>query len=140
MALPRPSAAITAALGQPLRPLLDRRGLFGRRGVPPSGSRRASGFFGGLAILLGLVLIVDAAVTVLWQDPLTAVFAQQEQKALSKKLAASEGAALSPSTLALVRKAGSDGQRMALLGAHERETTAAGGPLGRIAISKIGVN
>jgi sortase A len=115
--------------------MFDKRGLLGW-----SLPARASGFLGGLALLLGVVLIVDAAATVLWQDPLTAVFAQQEQKALSKKLAASEGAALSPSTLALVRKAGSDRQRMALLGAHERETTAAGEPLGRIAISRIGVN
>jgi sortase A len=83
---------------------------------------------------------VDAAVTVLWEDPLTAVFTQQEQKALSKKLAADEAAALPPSTLELVRKAGSDRQRMAVLAAHTRETTSAGDPLGRIAIPRIGVN
>jgi sortase A len=115
--------------------LLEKRGLHRLRL-----SARASGFLGGLALLLGVVLIVDAAITLLWEDPLTAVFTQQEQKALSKKLAANEAAALPPSTLELVRKAGSVNQRMAVLAAHERETTKAGEPLGRIAIPRIGVN
>jgi sortase A len=103
-------------------------------------SRRSSGFLGGLVLCIGVVLLLDALVTVVWQDPLTAVFAQQEQKALSKKLAAAEKAPLPPSTLALVRKAQSDPQRMALLAGHLRVRTAAGAPLGRIAIPGIGVN
>jgi sortase A len=100
-------------------------------------SRRAGGFVGGLALFIGFVLLADALVTVVWQDPITAVFAQRDQKQLGKKLAAAEGAPLPASTLALVRKAGNDRQRMALLAGHLRAHTPSGDPLGRIAIPRI---
>jgi sortase A len=100
-------------------------------------SRRASGFLGGLALLIGFVLVTDAVITVTWQEPFTAVFAQEEQKALSKKLAAAEKAPLPPSTFALVKGAGTEGRRMALLAGHMRVGEKAGEPLGRIAIAKI---
>ena len=84
------------------------------RRVPGSEvSRRKSGFVGGLAVFIGVVLLLDAIVTVTWQDPFTTLFTQREQKALSKKLAAAEDAALPGSTLELVRRAGSAAERMA---------------------------
>jgi sortase A len=123
MAFPRAQTAGGGGWGRPLRFRL---------------SRRTSGFVGGLALLVGLVLIVDALITVLWEDPLTAVFTQQEQKTLNKKLAAAEQAPLPPSTLALVKKAGNEQERMSVLAAHARTTTAVGNPLGRLAIPRIG--
>ena len=125
MAFPRAQTAGGSGWGPPLRFRL---------------SRRTSGFVGGLVLLLGVVLIVDALITVLWEDPLTAVFTQQEQKALKKKLAAAEQAPLPPTTLALVKKAGSEKERMAVLAAHARTSTPAGDPLGRLAIPRIGSN
>src|SRR3954471_12090414 len=106
----------------------------------PRLSRRASGLLGGLAVFIGLVLVADALVTVVWQDPFTAVFTQQEQKALGKKLEAAGNTALPASTLELVRRAGSESERMAVLAAHERGTARAGDPLGRIYIPKTGKN
>jgi sortase A len=103
-------------------------------------SRRTGGFVGGLALFIGVVLLADALVTVVWQDPITAVFAQKEQKALGKQLAAADAAALPKSTLTLVKKAGSDRERMSVLAGHLRTRTPAGGPLGRIAIPRIGGN
>ena len=103
-------------------------------------SKRKIGFVGGLALVIGLVLVVDAVITVVWEDPLTAVFTQQEQKQLRKKLAAAEAAPLPPTTLALVKQAGTPQKRMAVLAAHTRTTTASGDPLGRIAIPRIGSN
>jgi sortase A len=90
-----------------------------------------------LALFVGVVLLLDALATVAWQDPITAVFAQEEQKALSKKLAAVESAPLPAGTLAWVKKVGSDRQRMEVLAAHERAGEKAGEPLGRIAVSRI---
>jgi sortase A len=118
----RAQAAAEGVWGRPLRPRL---------------SQRAGGFVGGLALFIGFVLVADALVTVVWQDPMTAVFAQQEQKELGSKLAAAEKAPLPASTLALVRKAGNDRQRMALLAGNLRGRTPAGDPLGRIAIPRI---
>ena len=87
--VPRPQMSIPAGLRWPPRLRL---------------SRRKSGFIGGLAVFVGLVLLVDAIVTVVWEDPFTTIFTQREQKALGKKLAAAENAPLSASTLELVRR------------------------------------
>jgi sortase A len=122
--VPRPQMSIPPALRRPRLRL----------------SRRQSGFLGGLAVFVGLVLLVDAIVTVVWEDPFTTIFTQQEQKALGKKLATAENAPLPASTLEVVRRAGSEAERMAVLGAHERSTARAGDPLGRIFIPKTGKN
>jgi sortase A len=110
---------------QPRRPLL---------------SRGSGGFLGGLAVLIGLVLLADAVITVAWEDPFTTIFTQRDQKALAKKLAAAESQALPASTLELVRRAESPAERMALIAAHERTTARPGDPLGRIYIPKTGKN
>ncbi len=101
--------------------------------LPP----RASGFGGGLAILVGLALIGDAIVTVAWRDPITAVFAQERQKALDEELRAAEGAPLPVSTLALVKDAESEEQRIATLAADVRGRAQAGDPLGRIEVARM---
>jgi sortase A len=125
MTVPRPEISIPAALRRPPRLRLP---------------RRASGLAGGLAVFVGLVLLIDAVITVVWEDPFTTVFTQHEQKELGKKLAASEAAPLPAGTLELVRRAGSERKRMAVLGAIERSTARAGDPLGRIFIPKTGKN
>ena len=65
MAFPRAQTAGGSGWGPPLRFRL---------------SRRTSGFVGGLVLLLGVVLIVDALITVLWEDPLTAVFTRKSKR------------------------------------------------------------
>jgi len=109
-----------------------------RRPLRPPSSRRASGLLGGLALFVGVVLIADAIATVVWQDPITAVFAQADQKALSKKLERIEQAPLPAGTLALVKKAGTAEERMAVLATDLGRRTKAGGPLGRIAVPRAG--
>ena len=123
MAIPAPhgASAIERALKAPLGLRL---------------SRRASGLVGGLVLFVGVVLVADAVATVLWQDPFTAVFTQEEQKALGRRLDAVERAPLPASTFALVKKAGSARQRMSVLAAHLAARTRAGDPLGRISASK----
>ena len=103
-------------------------------------SRRANGFVGALAVVIGIVLIIDAIVTVVWQDPFTTIFTQRAQKALGEELSAAEQAGLPASTLELVRRAGTERERMAVLGAHARSTARAGDPLGRVFIPKTGKN
>jgi sortase A len=119
------ASAIERALRGPLRPRT---------------SRRASGLLGGLALFVGIVLIADAIATVVWQDPITAVFTQADQKALNKKLERVERAPLPPSTLALVKKAGSAEERMAVLAGDLARRTPAGDPLGRIAVPGAGTS
>ena len=77
MTLPRPQIALQGA-----------RGYLGR--LPQS--RQANGLAGGLLLVIGAVLLAIALMTIFWQDPVTAVFTQHEQKVLSAKLAAAEKA------------------------------------------------
>jgi sortase A len=105
-------------------------------GGKPSGSRtpreairrlrRAAGF-GLLAV--GLLLVAEAAVTVVWQEPFTALWTRGEQKQLAAQLDRMTPASAGPPLLAsrLPEQARS-------LDRHTRE----GDPLGRIAIPKIG--
>jgi sortase A len=106
-------------------------------GLAGARSRRASGFAGGLAILLGFALMADAVATVVWQDPITAVFAQQRQKELDRQLTEIERAPVDASTLKLVKNAITKEKRMALLAEHIRRQSKAGAPLGRISIPRL---
>jgi sortase A len=106
-------------------------------GAAGARSRRATGFAGGLAVFLGFALMADAIATVVWQDPITAVFAQQRQKALERQLTAIERAPVASSTLKLVKNAITKEKRMALLAEDLRRRSKAGDPLGRISIPRI---
>src|SRR5205085_4831666 len=88
--------------------------------------RRAAGF--GL-LVLGILLITEAAVTVLWQEPFTALWTRGEQKQLSAQLDRMTPASAGPPPLAsrLPEQARS-------LDRHTRES----GPLGRIVIPRVG--
>lgn len=125
MALPRPQIA-----------LQDVRGHLAR--LPQS--RQASGLAGGLLLVVGAVLLATALMTIFWQDPVTAVFAQHDQRVLSAKLAAAEQAPVPKSTLTLVQRAESDPERLAVLARDLAARSPTGNPLGRIGISRIGAN
>jgi sortase A len=115
-----------------------RRALRAPRGLPRLRlTRRAGGFLGALAMLLGIALVGDALITVLWRDPITAVFAQHEQKELGKKLKSAEEAPLSAATLALVKDAHTRAGQFSALAADLRKRSESGDPLGRLEISRI---
>jgi sortase A len=125
VALPRPQIALQDVRGQLAR-------------LPQS--RQASGLAGGLLLVVGAVLLAIAAMTIFWQDPVTAVFAQHDQKVLSEKLEAAEKAPVPESTLTLVQRAESDPERLAVLARDLAARSPAGHPLGRIGITRIGAN
>ena len=125
MALPRPQIALQDVRGQLAR-------------LPQS--RQASGLAGGLLLVVGAVLLAIAAMTIFWQDPVTAVFAQHDQKVLSERLAAAEKAPVPKSTLTLVQRAESDPERLAVLARDLAARSPAGHPLGRIGITRIGAS
>jgi len=123
VALPRPQIALEGVRGHIVR--LPR-------------SRQANGLAGGLLLVVGVALVALALMTVLWQDPVTAVFTQHEQKALSAKLEAAEKAPVPESTLSLVQGAESDPERIAVLAQDLVRRTPPGEPLGRIDIPRMG--
>ncbi|MDQ6816949.1 MAG: class E sortase [Actinomycetota bacterium] len=91
-------------------------------------------------ILSGLMLVTDAGVTLVWQEPVTAVVAlirhtQINTRLLNQRtapLTRADHAALSPLTLAR--------QRIAYLARREEREVATGDAIGRIEIPKIGVS
>ena len=91
-------------------------------------------------LVVGAVLLATALMTIFWQDPVTAVFAQHDQKVLRAKLEATEKAPVPESTLSLVQRAESDPERIAVLAKDLARRSPAGDPLGRIRISRMGVN
>ncbi len=125
MAFPRPQIALQGVRGHLAR-------------LPQS--RQASGLAGGLLLVVGAVLLATALMTIFWQDPVTAVFAQHDQKVLSAKLEAAEKAPVPESTLTLVQRAESDPERLAVLARDLAARSPAGNPLGRIAIKRTGTN
>jgi sortase A len=96
----------------------------GFRGPPRGAVRRLRRPTGFALLALGLLLIAEAAVTVFWQEPFTALSARSEQKKLAAELdratpRASQG-------------------RLTIL-AHRLERQAGeGDPLGRVVIPRIG--
>jgi len=100
-------------------------------------SRRTTAFAGGLAIFLGFALLADAVATVVWEEPITAVFAQERQKALERKLTALENGPLDAATVKLVENAITKDKRMAILAEDLRRHSRTGDPLGRISIPRL---
>jgi sortase A len=114
-------------------------------GRAPSGSsgapfrRRALRTLSVLLIVLGALALADAAVTLVWQEPISALYAKFEQDHLRGTLRTIERA--QPDTaerLRLVRL--SDQHRIAFLARRLQRRAAPGSPVGSIRIPRIGAN
>ncbi len=117
---------------------------------PPSGraprgrrrSARARRGLRALSILLivgGALALLDGAVTLVWQEPLSALYAKFEQEHLRGTLRGIEQAQPSPAErLRLARL--SDERRIAFLARKLQRHAAPGSPVGSIRIPRIGAN
>lgn len=83
-------------------------------------------------LVVGLLLIAEAAVTVLWQEPFTALLTRGEQKKLSAEL--DRITAAGPAGVG-----GVHGSRLHVLATRLEHRSHEGDPLGRIVIPKLGV-
>src|SRR5690242_4981799 len=100
-----------------------------RSGAPRAALRRIRRAAGFALLAIGLLLIAEAAVTVLWQEPFTALWARGQQKQLAAQLDRMTPASAEPPLLA--------GRLPAQARSLERHTRE-GSALGRIVIPKIG--
>jgi sortase A len=87
-------------------------------------------------LVVGLLLLAEVAVTLVWQEPLSALSARGEQNELSERLREAESAALAAPTGSV---AGKGGGRAAWLARDYGRHAAPGDPLGRIEIPSLGV-
>jgi sortase A len=91
-------------------------------------------------IISGLLLVADAAVTLLWQEPLTAVVALIKRSQINEHYLTLRSSQLSPlDQHALLRLTKID-QRVAYLARREQRDVPTGDAIGKIVIGRIGVN
>ena len=103
-------------------------------------SRRAQRALSWAFVLAGSLTLLDAGVTLVWQEPISALYASLEQDRLSGALRKVERApptAVERHRLALLP---AERQRIAFLARELQRHAALGGPVGSIYIPRIGVD
>jgi sortase A len=91
-------------------------------------------------IIAGALMLADAGLTVAWQEPVSALYAQLVQGRLSDELRKLELAQPSSLDLKALRSLEDDRRRMAFLSRALRRDAKRGAAIGRIRIKRIGVS
>jgi sortase A len=91
-------------------------------------------------IVTGLLLLADAGATLLWQEPVSAVYAGLQQDRLGDRLAELERAPLEPIERRALDRLEDPGRRLAFRARALQRRLDAGDPIGRIAIPSAGVD
>jgi len=113
-------------------------GRGGTRGGLPL--RRLVRDISSVLMISGLLLVLDAGVTLLWQEPVTAVIGLVQRAQIDKQFESFQTAPLTPvERHALVTIPGLQ-QRISYLARREQHQVATGDAIGRIAIPKIGAS
>jgi sortase A len=99
--------------------------------------RRAVRALSTVLLVAGALLLVDAGLTVAWQEPVSALYARLGQDRLSGDLAELERAAPTPVAARALRELRTDRRRLAFLARSLRREARAGQAIGRIAIPRI---
>ena len=93
-----------------------------------------------MLIIAGALMLSDAALTIAWQEPVSAIYALIVQGRLSDDLRRLELARPSGVDLAALRSLEGDRTRMAFLARALRRSAKRGAAVGRIKIARIGVD
>ena len=101
--------------------------------------RRALRTFSTVLIVAGALLLADAALTLLWQEPVSALYGRVQQDKLEGRLADIEKAPLAAVDQRALRRLDA-GRRLAFAARALERRGDGGDPLGRIRIPAIGVS
>jgi sortase A len=91
-------------------------------------------------IISGLLLVIDAGVTLLWQEPVTAVIGAIQRGQINKRYLSYDTAPLTELDRRTVAKLTTMSQRIAYLARQEDRHLAGGDAIGKIDISRIHAN
>jgi sortase A len=91
-------------------------------------------------IISGLLLVVDAAVTLVWQEPVTAVIGLIQRSDVNTRYISFSTAPLTPVQKHVLVAIPSREQRIAYLARREQHQVGAGDAIGRITIPRIGAS
>ena len=87
-----------------------------------------------ILILAGLLLLADVGLTLVWQEPVSALYADWRQDALADDLEELSEPELSPGETKALERLPLDSDRAAFLARALKRRTDAGDPVGRIRI------
>ena len=93
-----------------------------------------------ILILAGLMLLADVGLTLAWQEPVSALYAQWRQDALADDLEELSEPDLAPAEVEALSRLPLDEDRAAFLARALKRRTDTGDPVGRIRIPEIGAN
>jgi len=91
-------------------------------------------------IISGLLLVLDAGATLVWQEPVTAVIALVQRSQIDNRYLSYATMPLSTLDRHALGDLRSASEKIAFLARRERRQVATGAAIGRIVISKIGVS
>ncbi|HTA13926.1 MAG TPA: class E sortase [Solirubrobacteraceae bacterium] len=93
-----------------------------------------------LLIVAGLLVLLDAGVTLVWQEPISALYAQLKQESLGGDLSALDHAVPTPTTKHTLAGLHEERRRVAYLAGTLQRHAKAGSAVGRIRIPTIGAS
>jgi sortase A len=91
-------------------------------------------------IISGLLLVLDAGVTLVWQEPVTAVVAMIKRGEINKRFLSYRSAPLTRVDRSALSSLRSMDQRISYLARREQHQVTTGAAIGQIVISKIGAS
>ena len=100
--------------------------------------RRALRALSTVLIVSGAMLIADAGLTLVWQEPISAVYAKLQQRRLASQLNDLEN--LTDLQLRALQRLRTENRRIAFLARLLRRRSEPGEAIGRIKIKRIGIN
>jgi sortase A len=108
--------------------------------APSAKVRRLPSALAVLLILIGSMLLVDAGVTLVWQEPVSALYAELKQESLSGDLRALERAPPTPAAQHTLAGLHEERHRIAYLAGSLQRHAKPGSAVGRIRIPAIGAS
>ncbi len=100
--------------------------------------RRSAGWVSLLLIVIGVMLLADAVVTLVWQEPVSALIGVVERSQINRHWLSYRSAPLSTLEQRIVRSIVDERQRIAYLARREERELRPGDAAGRIAIPSLG--
>jgi len=105
-----------------------------------SRARRLASVLSLVSIVCGLLLLSDAAVTLVWQEPVTAIVGLIERDQVDRHLLSYRTAPLARADRRALSKLANVRQRIAYLARHERQALSPGDAVGTLQLASIGVS
>ena len=102
--------------------------------------RRALRALSSVMIVVGVILLLDAAATLLWQEPVSAVYAHVQQNALDDDLSELEQAPLAPAEQRALERIPDPERKLAFRARALQRRLDNGDAMGRILMPSIGVS